>query len=92
MRTTPRTAARTALAALLAGGTLPLAACGASVDPTQDLTTGEAIVGLSDAIAGLREESAMLQDQLDSLRGIVARQDTTIARLAAAAGVPLPQR
>jgi hypothetical protein len=78
------------LAAL--GATLLLGACGASVDPTQDLSTGEAILGLSDAISGLREESALLQDQLDSLRAAVARQDTAIARVAAATGVPLPPR
>ena len=88
----PRRAGRLALAALLAAAAAALGGCGAAIDPTQDLTTGEAIVGLSDAIAGLREESAMLQDQLDSLRLVVARQDTTIARLAAAAGVPLPPR
>ena len=69
-----------------------LAACGASVDPTQDLSTGEAIIGLADAIDGLREESAMLQDQLDSLRLVVARQDSALARIAAATGVPLPAR
>jgi hypothetical protein len=68
------------------------AACGAQVDPTEDLTTGEAILGLSDAIAGMREETAVLQDQLDSLRAVVARQDSTIARLAAVTGVPLPAR
>jgi hypothetical protein len=82
-----RARARLALAAAAL-----LGACGASVDPTRDLSTGEAIVGLSDAIAGLREESAVLQDQLDSLRLVVARQDSALARIAAATGVPLPPR
>jgi hypothetical protein len=75
-----------ALLVVLAAG-----ACG-GLDPTQNVTTGEAIIGLSDAITGLREDNAMLQAQLDSLRGVVARQDSTIARLAAATGVPLPPR
>ncbi|HEX6060345.1 MAG TPA: hypothetical protein VFZ11_15150 [Gemmatimonadaceae bacterium] len=66
--------------------------CGVAMDPTENVTTGEAILGLSDAVAGLREDDAMLQAQLDSLRGVVARQDSIIARLAAATGVPLPSR
>jgi len=32
------------------------------------------------------------QDQVDSLRIVVARQDTIIVRLAAQAGMPIPAR
>ena len=77
---------------VLAAAVAAAAGCGVAMDPTENVTTGEAILGLSDAVAGLREEDAMLQAQLDSLRGVVARQDTIIARLAAATGVPLPPR
>ena len=84
-----RRGATFAAVALLA---LPIAGCDVAMDPTENVTTGEAILGLSDAIMGLREEDAMLQAQLDSLRAVVARQDSTIARLAAMTGVPLPPR
>ena len=86
------TAHRAAAVATLALVVLSASGCGASMDPTENVTTGEAILGLSDAIMGLREEDAMLQAQLDSLRAVVARQDSTIARLAAMTGVPLPPR
>ena len=65
---------------------------GRTVSEYLGVVTGEAILGLSDALMGLREEDAMLQAQLDSLRAVVARQDSTIARLAAMTGVPLPPR
>lgn len=86
---TVRSGAGLAAVALLA---LAASACDVAMDPTENVTTGEAILGLSDALMGLREEDAMLQAQLDSLRAVVARQDSTIARLAAMTGVPLPPR
>lgn len=91
-RSLPSTAPRAATLATLALVVLSASGCGAAMDPTENVTTGEAILGLSDAIMGLREEDAMLQAQLDSLRAVVARQDSTIARLAAMTGVPLPPR
>jgi hypothetical protein len=54
-----------------------------------DLSQGELLLELSDTINELRSHDALLQEELDSLRGVVAHQDTTIARIAAAAGVPL---
>lgn len=67
-------------AALLAGG------CSAGSSP--QMNVGEALVELGDALNGVREENAFLQQQLDSLRTVVARQDTVIRRLTVAAGVP----
>ena len=92
LRSLPSTARHRAT--LAAGVLLALSISGGGVamDPTENVTTGEAILGLSDAIMGLREEDAMLQAQLDSLRAVVARQDSTIARLAATTGVPLSPR
>ena len=92
LRPLPSIARRAAARAAVALLALPIIACGVAMDPTENVTTGEAILGLSDAITGLREEDAMLQAQLDSLRAVVARQDSTIARLAAMTGVPLPPR
>lgn len=89
LRWTVRARVTFAAALTLATGA---AGCGVAMDPTENVTTGEAILGLSDAVMGLREEDSMLQAQLDSLRAVVARQDSTIARLAAITGVPLPPR
>lgn len=57
--------------------------------PTTDIDTAEMMFDLSDALNDVRQDNAILQDQLDSLRIAVARQDTVIARLAQVAGVPL---
>ena len=47
---------------------------------------------LGDAVTALREETVLLQVQLDSMRTEIARQDTVIARLADASGIALPPR
>jgi hypothetical protein len=66
---------------------LGLAACGG---PTSNVDAGQALLDLGDAVNQLRSDNAVLQAQIDSLRQVVARQDTIIARLANATGVPLP--
>lgn len=43
-------------------------------------------------LALIQQDYSMLQSQVDSLREVVARQDTVISRLASLAGLPLPQR
>jgi hypothetical protein len=45
------------------------------------------MIGMSDALSGAQEETALLQAQVDSLREQVARQDTVLRRLAAMAGI-----
>jgi len=50
------------------------------------------MVQVGTEISAMRQDYALLQNQVDSLRGVVARQDTLISRLAAAANVPLPAR
>ena len=40
----------------------------------------------------VQQDYALLQSQVDSLRGVVARQDTIISRLASMAGLPLQPR
>ena len=68
-------------AVLLAGACAP--------GGTPDVAAGAAMIDLSDAINALRAENAMLQSEVDSLRGMVARQDTIVRRIAAATGVPV---
>ena len=90
-RALPMTARRHAAALLPAVALLLLAAAGCVGRPGQpgDLSQGELLIELSDTINDLRAHDALIQEELDSLRSVVARQDTTIARLAAATGVPL---
>ena len=54
----------------------------------EDMSTGQALVELSDAVNDLRRESSVLQEQIDSLRVVVAQQDTLVRNLANLAGVP----
>jgi hypothetical protein len=60
-------------------------------DPQAQLDEAQAQLDLTTTLEELGSRSADLQFQLDSLRGVVARQDTTIARLANLAGVPYPR-
>jgi hypothetical protein len=81
-----RRAAPRLLAFLLA---LPLASCQA-VQPAALESMGETVLQLADAVSALEQENALLQDQMDSLRTAVARQDTALRRFANLAGMPLP--
>ena len=78
------------LAALAAGAALVLApaACTVAGPSAADISTGQMLVELGDALNGIRQDNAILQAQIDSLRTEVARQDTLLTRLANLAGVP----
>jgi hypothetical protein len=66
--------------------TLLCAACPAS---RADIAMSEQIIQLGDGLNDMRQDYAALQEQVDSLRLIVARQDTVLRQLANLAGVPL---
>ena len=70
---------RQAVALMVMSTALVTIACG--VTPSADTGAAEAIVELGDAVNSLRQDNALLQSQIDSLRTQVARQDTLIARL-----------
>jgi hypothetical protein len=55
--------------------------------PQQDAYLIEQIRQMGDELNASRQQAADLQAQLDSLRGVVARQDTLLTRLAGMAGV-----
>jgi hypothetical protein len=74
---------RVALVLVLALG---LAACPAS---RADIAISEQIIQLGDGLNDLRQENAVLQQQVDSLILVVAKQDTVIRQLANLSGVPL---
>ena len=67
-------------------GLAALAACGAPIT-SGDTTLAETIIDMSDALVSVREETALLQAQVDSLREQVARQDTVLRRLSSMAGL-----
>ena len=74
----------------LATGVITAAAC--APDTTAGINTAQALVELGDALNAVREEQSILQTQVDSLREVVARQDTIIRQIANIAGVPVPAR
>jgi len=45
------------------------------------------MVQVGTEISAMRQDYAILQNQVDSLRGVVARQDTIINRLASQANI-----
>jgi hypothetical protein len=51
---------------------------------------GESVLQLGDAVSTLQIENALLQEQIDSLRIAVAKQDTALRQFANLAGMPLP--
>jgi len=67
-------------------GLAALAACGGPIT-SGDTTLAETIIDMSDALVSVREETALLQTQVDSLREQVARQDTVLRRLSSMAGI-----
>ena len=72
---------------LLAG--LLLSSCR---DPRAEANIAEAMMQVGTEMSALRQDYAVLQTQVDSLRGAVARQDTLLVRLATLANVPLPPK
>ena len=75
----PRAVTALALVLLCAG-------CPAS---RADIAISEQIIMLGDGLNDMRQDNAALQQQVDSLRLVVARQDTVIRQLANLAGMPL---
>jgi hypothetical protein len=73
---------------------LLLLACGALLASSCEnpRTQANMVAAMNDAaneIGGLKSDLAALQGELDSLRTVVAKQDTTIGHLAAVANVPI---
>lgn len=69
----------------LAGSLVVLAGC---VNPRAEANVAQALNDAANEMAGLRNDIATLQTQLDSLREIVAKQDSTIGRLAEVNHIP----
>lgn len=55
--------------------------------PQSDAYLIEQIRQMGDELNASRQQASDLQNQLDSLRGVVARQDTLLTRIAGMAGI-----
>lgn len=53
--------------------------------------TTQALIDLGQGLNDLQQQVAILQEQSDSLRTVVAKQDALVRQLANLAGVPIPQ-
>jgi hypothetical protein len=84
----PSARARAALRLMFVAAAALAAAC--RPDSATEVSLGQTIVEMGDAINTLQQDNALLQAQIDSLREVVARQDTLIRRVANAAGMPVP--
>jgi hypothetical protein len=58
-------------------------------NPAADAATAQALTEIADQLGALQQDNAALQTQVDSLRTVVARQDTVLRRLANMAGVSM---
>ena len=65
-----------------------LAALSGCVNPRAEANVAQALNDAANEIAGLKNDLAVLQTQLDSLREMVAKQDTVIGRLAEVNHIP----
>ena len=58
-------------------------------NPAADAAAVQALTDIADQLGAMRQDNASLQNQVDSLRTVVARQDTVLRRLANMAGVSM---
>ena len=84
MNKTPRGIALVRVASL----TATLALSTGCRSPQQDAFLIEQLRQMADELNASRQQTADIQTELDSLRAVVARQDTLLTRLAGMAGVP----
>ena len=61
-------------------------------DPRAEANIAQAMMEVGTSISTMQQDYGMLQTQLDSLREVVARQDTLISRLASHVGMPIGPR
>jgi len=75
--------------ALLLAAALLLTSCR---DPRAEANIAQAMTDVGTQLSAMQQDYAVLQGQVDSLRGAVAQQDTIIGRLASMAGLPITRR
>ncbi|MDB4907924.1 MAG: hypothetical protein JWO05_2708 [Gemmatimonadetes bacterium] len=62
---------------------------GSCRNPVADAAVAEALTAAGTEISQLQQDFSLMQNQLDSVRTVVARQDTIITRLAQMANLPI---
>jgi hypothetical protein len=60
------------------------------VDPNAQARTAQAIIDMETQFGGMQQDIQTLINSVDSLRAVVAYQDTLISRLATLTNVPWP--
>lgn len=58
-------------------------------NPRADANLAQAMIDAESAINEIRQEQAIMQSEIDSLRQVAATQDTIIRRLVTHTGLPL---
>jgi septal ring factor EnvC (AmiA/AmiB activator) len=71
---------------LAVAGALVLASC---TNPRTEANVAQALNDAANEISGLKNDIADLQTQMDSLRTMLAKQDSTIARIAEVNHIPI---
>jgi hypothetical protein len=78
-------------ALLVTAAALPvLTGCKQITNPGAEVELQQSLYDLQDLLVQMREETSLLQSQVDSLQFVVARQDTALRRIANLMGAPLP--
>lgn len=76
---------------VLVGGALTLlGGCRQLANPAAEVELQQSLYELQDLLAEMRDQTAQLQWQLDSLQGVVARQDSVLRNVANLVGTPMP--
>ena len=65
-------------------GSVALIGC---ANPRVQANMAEAINEFGTEVSGIRQDMAVMQSQIDSLREVAAKQDTMISKLSALAGI-----
>jgi hypothetical protein len=68
------------------------AALAACRDPRAEANIAQAMTEVGTQLTSMQQDYAILQSEVDSLRLVVARQDTVLGRLASMAGLPYAPR
>jgi hypothetical protein len=71
---------------IFAGAIVVVTACD---NPRTQANVAQALQDAATEISGLRNDLAAMQAQLDSMRDVMAKQDSNIARIAAVNNIPI---
>jgi hypothetical protein len=61
-------------------------------DPRAEANIAQAMMDVGTQLTMMQQDYSLMQSELDSLRWVVARQDTIIGRLASHVGLPISPR